>query len=84
MVEEVAGESRWTFWVVAWTPWSDSSRKGYETNMSKARGTTKQELERIGADPQKDDSEGSAIEDRWFGRGSHGWWDRLLKRMGKG
>lgn len=37
----------------------------------------------MGADPAKDDSEGTATEDTWLGRGSHGWFDRLLKRLGK-
>ncbi|HVX20301.1 MAG TPA: hypothetical protein VHB02_03030 [Acidimicrobiales bacterium] len=48
--------------------------------MAKAHGDTKHQLEDVGADPATDDSEGTESEDRWFGRGSHGWWDRLLKR----
>jgi hypothetical protein len=37
----------------------------------------------MGGSAAQDDSEGTSSEDRWFGRGSHGWWDRLLRRLGK-
>jgi hypothetical protein len=49
----------------------------------KAHGKTKEALEAIGADPNVDDTEGTASEDRWFGRGRHGWWDGILQRFGK-
>jgi hypothetical protein len=51
--------------------------------MAKAHGKTKTELEQAGADPNTGDTEGSAREDAWFGRGSHGWFDTLLRRWGK-
>ena len=46
----------------------------------KAHGKTKEELENSGADPNVDDVEGKPREDSWLGRGSHGWFDRLLRR----
>ncbi len=49
----------------------------------KAHGKTKEALEAVGADPNVDDTEGTPSEDRWFGGGSHGWWDRLRERLGK-
>jgi hypothetical protein len=54
-------------------------RKG---NNMKARGEAKKDIEAVGGDPNVDDTEGKASEDTWFGRGSHGWFDRLLKRRG--
>jgi len=47
----------------------------------RAHGRAKEELEAQGADPAKDDTEGRPSEDRWLGRGSHGWYDRLLARL---
>jgi hypothetical protein len=49
----------------------------------KAHGKTKSALESVGADPNVDDTEGTTSEDRWFGAGSHGWWDNLMKRLRK-
>jgi hypothetical protein len=46
----------------------------------KARGAAKRELEATGVDPNVDDTEGMPSEDTWLGRGSHGWFDRLLHR----
>jgi hypothetical protein len=40
-------------------------------------------LEGADADPNVDDSEGSAREDTWLGRGSHGWFDRFLRQPGQ-
>jgi hypothetical protein len=37
-------------------------------------------MEAAGADANADDTEGTPSEDTWFGRGSHGWFDHLLKR----
>ncbi len=51
--------------------------------VTKAHGKAKSELERTGADPHVDDTEGTAREDTWFGRGSHGWSDALLRTWGK-
>ncbi|HEY3941264.1 MAG TPA: hypothetical protein VGL60_02155 [Acidimicrobiales bacterium] len=51
--------------------------------MARAHGKARRELEVVGADPATDDTEGTASEDRWLGRGSHGWWDRLLKKLGR-
>jgi hypothetical protein len=51
--------------------------------MAKAHGKAKDELEAAGSDPNTDDTEGSPREDTWFGRGSHGWFDSLLRRWGK-
>jgi hypothetical protein len=47
----------------------------------KAHGATKRALELNGADPNKDDVEGTANEDSWLSRGSHGWFDRLRQRL---
>jgi hypothetical protein len=47
----------------------------------KTHGKTKEEIEAIGGDPNVDDTEGKPSEDRWFGRGGHGLWDRVLKRL---
>ena len=49
----------------------------------KAHGTAKKAIEAVGGDPNVDDTEGSTNEDRWFGRGSHGRWDRMLKKLRK-
>ena len=49
-----------------------------------AHGRAKEEIEAAGGDPNVDDSEGKASEDRWLGGGSHGWFDRLLRRRPKG
>jgi hypothetical protein len=49
----------------------------------KAHGKTKREIVAAGGDANTDDTEGTTSEDKWFGRGSHGWFDRLLKRRGK-
>jgi hypothetical protein len=49
----------------------------------KARGEAKKELETAGSDPNVDDTEGTASEDTWLGRGSHGWFDRLLRQRRK-
>jgi hypothetical protein len=49
----------------------------------KAHGKAREELENAGADPNVDDVEGTPREDSWFGRGSHGWFDRLLGKRGK-
>src|SRR5581483_4375535 len=46
----------------------------------KAHGKAKEEIEAVGGDPNVDDTEGKPSEDRWFGGGSHGWFDRLFKR----
>lgn len=54
---------------------------GMDPAMTKARGATKRELEAVRADPSKDDTEGTTSEDRWFGRGRHGWFDRLLHTL---
>ncbi len=51
--------------------------------MTKARGRARRELEQVGADPAKDDTEGKQGEDTILGRGRHGWWDQLLKRLRK-
>ena len=40
-----------------------------------------QELETQGGDPANDDTEGRPSEDRVFGGGSHGWYDRLVARL---
>lgn len=47
----------------------------------KAHGQTKKEMESVGQDPNKDDTEGMPSEDRWLGGGSHGWFDRLIRRI---
>jgi hypothetical protein len=50
----------------------------------KAHGTAGRDLEAVGAVPNVDDTEGTASEDQWFGRGSHGWFEHLRKRLGRG
>jgi hypothetical protein len=47
----------------------------------KAHWSTKQETEVPGGDPAKTDTEGTPDEDRWFGAGSHGWYDHLMDRL---
>jgi hypothetical protein len=48
--------------------------------MTKAHGQAKAEIEADGGDANVDDSEGTTDEDRWFRRGSHGWFDRVLHK----
>jgi hypothetical protein len=50
----------------------------------KARGKAKHEIEAAGGDPNVDDTEGKPREDTWLGRGSHGWFDRLVHRRRRG
>ncbi len=52
-------------------------------NMVKAHGQAKKELERVSADPNVDDVEGTSREDTWLGRGSYGWFDTLLRRFSR-
>jgi hypothetical protein len=49
----------------------------------KAHGTAKKQIEAVGGDANVDDTEGTTSEDRWLGRGSHGIWDRMLKKLRK-
>jgi hypothetical protein len=46
---------------------------------TKAHGTAKREIEATGGDPNVNDTEGMPDEDQWFGRGSHGLFDRLVR-----
>lgn len=47
----------------------------------KAHGKARRQMEALGQDPNRDDTEGTPTEDRWFGGGSHGWLDRLRRRL---